>query len=364
MKINSLKLNNFRNAADSEIVFSPGVNLLYGLNAQGKTNAIEAIYYLAGLKSFRCPKYREMIAHDSVAAKIEAQIEYESRLVTLSAELPKIGRRTLKKNSVKPEKLSEFLGVFRAVLFCPEHLRLVKDGPGERRAFADAAVCQLKSHFVSVYNEFNRVFAQRSALFRRFGKNADPEQLKIWDGAYAVLSVRISRMRKEYLQLLSKRAAQYYELISSGGEKLDFEFISDVDPTGENASEELKKLLEEHRETEIKNLSPPRGAHRDDIKITLDRKSARFYASQGQQRSIVLAMKLAEGDISRELTGETPVFLLDDVLSELDENRRGFILSNVGSGQVIITSCDTSLFDGTDGVKKIRVSGGVYTAEE
>ena len=364
MKICSLKLKNFRNAADSFIEFSPGINLLYGENAQGKTNAVEAIYYLAGLKSFRCPKYREMIAHDSVSAKIEAQIGLENKKVTLSAELPKIGRRTLKKNSVKPEKLSEYLGVFRAVLFCPEHLRLVKDGPGERRAFADAAVCQLKPHFVSVYNEFNRVFAQRSALFRRFGREADAEQLRVWDGAYAALSVKISRIRKEYISLLAKRAADFYERISSGREKLSFEFQCDVDPLAPDAAGKLAGLLAEHRETEIKNLTPPRGAHRDDVKIMLDGKSARFYASQGQQRSIVLSMKLAEGEISRELTGEAPVFLLDDVLSELDAARRGFILSNISSGQVIITSCGTEMFEDLGGVRMIRVKNGEYFAPD
>lgn len=364
MRISWLKLKNFRNAAGSEIFFSPGINLLYGENAQGKTNAVEAIYYLAGLKSFRCPKYREMIAHDSALARIEAKIELENKSVELSAELPKTGRRILKKNSVKPEKLSEYLGVFRAVLFCPEHLRLVKDGPGERRAFADAAVCQLKPHFVSVYNEFNRVFAQRSALFRRFGGKADPELLKVWDASYAALSVKISRIRKEYSGLLAKRAAEFYERISSGREKLSFEFVSDVDPKDENAAEKLAVLLAEHRETEIKNLAPPRGAHRDDLKILLDGRSARFYASQGQQRSIVLSLKLAEGEISRELTGEAPVFLLDDVLSELDAERRGFILSNISSGQVIITSCDTSLFSSLVDVKKIRVRNGEYFAED
>ena len=365
MIVENLKLENFRNAVSESIDFCDGVNLLYGENAQGKTNAVEAVYYLAGLKSFRCPKYREMIAYDSPSAKISARIRLSDRVTELSATLNKTGKRTVYKNGVRPEKLSEYLGVFRAVLFCPEHLRLVKDGPGERRAFADLAICQLKPIYASLLNEFNRISAQRAALFRNAAATGKlPAGVEIWDEAYAEISLKISRLRAAYVKKLEGPAARYYDSISSGREKLTLSYQCDEDPEDPDAKEKFVAQLAQKRETELKNFFAPKGAHKDDIIIKLNGRSARFFASQGQQRSVVLSLKLAEGEVSREITGESPVFLLDDVLSELDGGRRNFILSNMSSGQVVITSCDTSLFDGMKDVRMIKVEKGKYCAGE
>ncbi len=362
MQISQLTLEQFRNAENQSLFFSDGVNLLYGANAQGKTNAVEAIYYLAGLKSFRCPKYREMIAYDAKQARITGRIALQKQEVSLTAVLPRTGHRTVQINGWKPEKLSEYLGVFRAVLFCPEHLRLVKDGPGERRAFLDGAICQLKPTYVSLLNEFNRISAHRAALFRAARERPSLlNHLEVWDESYAAVSVRISRIRREYLLSLAPVASEYYHALSSGKEELSFSYQCDVDPSAKDAAEAFRELLVSHRETERRNLFAPKGAHRDDVVIRINGRVCRFYASQGQQRSAVLAMKLAEGEMSRLSTGETPVFLLDDVLSELDGERREFILSHVGSGQVIVTSCDPDGFPFVEGLHKIRVSEGRYS---
>ncbi len=361
MVLKKLSLKEFRNASQAEIPFGEGVNLLYGANAQGKTNAVEAVYYLAALKSFRCPKVREMIAYDAKEAWIRGEISLKNKDVELQVTLPRTGRRTVMKNGVKPEKLSEYLGVFRAVLFCPEHLRLIKDGPGERRAFLDGAICQLKPTYASLLNEFHRLSAQRAALFRAAGGNKSVlSQLEVWDSAYAEVSLRVSRMRMEYLNALKEPAARFYSLISSQQEELSFSYQCDVDPFSSDAREKFMDLLRRHRDAELKSIFAPKGAHRDDMVIRVDSRAARFYSSQGQQRSAVLSLKLAEGELSRRFTGEPPVFLLDDVLSELDAHRRSFILSNISSGQVIITSCDPSDFSSLPDLHKIRVNGGRY----
>lgn len=365
MNLQSLSLWDLRNVEKQEISFSPGINLLYGPNAQGKTNAVEAVYYLAALKSFRCPKYREMIAHSARQATIQGRIALSDREVTLSCTLPRTGRRTVEKNGVKPQKLSEFLGVFRAVLFCPEHLRLVKDGPGERRSFLDGAICQLKPTYASVLNEFNRLSAQRSALFRQYGQSQSLESLlEPWDRAYAKVSVKISQVRKQYAQALGERARQIYYELSGHKEELELSYSCDVDPDTPGAGEEFLLELKKNRAAEQKNLFCPKGAHKDDLILRLDGRSARFFASQGQQRSVVLSLKLAEGQLSRDMTGEAPVFLLDDVLSELDERRRAYILASISTGQVILTSCDPAPFFGLESLRRIRVEQGSFTCEE
>lgn len=365
MNLSRLSLWDLRNVKAQTVEFSPGINLLYGANAQGKTNAVEAVYYLASLKSFRCPKYREMIAHSARQARILGEIQLQDRTVSLSCTLPRTGRRTVEKNGVKPQKLSEFLGVFRAVLFCPEHLRLVKDGPGERRGFLDGAICQLKPTYASVVNEFNRLSAQRSALFRQYGQSQSLESLlEPWDRAYARVSVKISQVRKQYAQALGERARQIYYQLSGHKEELEVSYACDVDPDAPDAPEQFLLEVKKNRAAEQKNLFCPKGAHKDDLILRLDGRAARFYASQGQQRSVVLSLKLAEGQLSREMTGEAPVFLLDDVLSELDQSRREFILANISAGQVILTSCDPAPFGAMPGLRRIRVEQGNYTCEE
>jgi len=361
MKIDSITLENFRNVEKASIEFTDGVNLLYGKNAQGKTNALEAIYYLAGLKSFRCPKYREMISYDAPEAKIEGVISQNGRQVVLSALLPKNGKRNVLKNGVKLQKLSEYMGIFRAVLFCPEHLELIKGGPAERRSFIDGAICQLKPAYASLLNEFNRIYGQRQALFRSMkDKSISEELLEIWDESYASLSIKISKTRKTYVENISGLASEFYRGITKDHEELSLSYKCDVDPFSEKAKEEILKLLKQNRELEKRNLFCPKGAHKDDLICKINSKNSRFYASQGQQRSCVLSLKLAEGEYSKKLSGQSPVFLLDDVLSELDSERREYILSNVQSGQVIITSCDPDGFESVENIRKILVKKGSY----
>lgn len=361
MRIESITLENFRNVEKATIEFSDGVNLLYGKNAQGKTNALEAIYYLAGLKSFRCPKYREMISYDASEAKIEGIILQDQRKIRLGAILPKNEKRTVLKNGVKPQKLSEYMGIFRAVLFCPEHLDLIKGGPAERRSFIDGAICQLKPAYASLLNEFNRIYGQRQALFRSMKDSSISEELlEVWDESYASLSLRISKTRKSYLQSISSLASEFYQGITNNKEELSLSYKCDVDPFLESAKDEFLNLLKQNREVEKRNLFCPKGSHKDDIICKINGKNSRFYASQGQQRSCVLSLKLAEGAYSTNVSGQSPVFLLDDVLSELDSERRDFILSHIQAGQVIITSCDPDGFKGLENIRKILVEKGSY----
>lgn len=361
MKIDHIEVNNFRNIKFASVDFEKGSNVLLGNNAQGKTNLAEAIFFLALGKSFRVSRFREMISHEEKKAKITAQISGEGLPFELKIELDREFGKAIYKNGVKLSKLSDFLGLFRVVLFCPEHLGLIKDGPSKRRSFIDSAICQLRPYYASLLNEFNKVEAGRAALLKQSVKKSVPKELfSVWDERLAEVSVKIACIRADYIRLLSEKAPIHFEKF--GSEKLSVLYQSDV------YSE--KKSREEMKADYIQSLSDSffsdqkygytaKGIHRDDLELLIDSYSAKAFASQGQQRSAVLALKLSEGEISKEMTGQDPVYLLDDVLSELDENRRNYITGGLFGKQVILTGTDENEFSFVD--RKIRVEKGEFS---
>ena len=248
------------------------------------------------------------------------------------------------------------------VLFCPEHLSLVKDGPGRRRSFMDSAICQLKPFFASLLNEFYKTEAQRSAVLKAGQKRPlDRDLLSVWDERLASVSVKIASFRAEYARELARLAPGEYARISGGRETFALKYQSAVYRPGESPeemAERYRKLLEENLPVDIRYGYTVRGIHHDDLVFTLNSFPARIFASQGQQRSAVLALKLAEGTISREMGGEDPVYLLDDVLSELDKSRRRILTSDLSERQVLLTGTDEKEFSFVDHV--IRVSDGCF----
>ena len=362
MRLDQITLKDFRNISQAEVSFSPGKCALVGKNAQGKTNLLEAIYLLACGKSHRSGKMREMIREGKDLFEVAVLVSGEGLPFELKMRFGEKEGRSIFKNGVRLEKLSEFFGLFRVVLFCPEHLSLVQDGPGKRRSFVDSAICQLRPYYVSLLNERNKIEAQRASLLKQRGSKKIPrEYFAVWDERLTQVSVKIACIRAQYIKELKEKAPRYFSEISRGKESLSLRYVSDVYREGEDRAEMEEKYLALLRDaffSDEKYGYTTKGVHRDEIEIYIGEKSARNFASQGQQRSAVLALKFAEGEISREMTGQDPVYLLDDVLSELDGERREYVTRGLTGKQVILSGTDEKDFSFVD--KIIRVSGGTF----
>ena len=365
MIIKRFKAENFRNIEKCDIEFSAGVNLLYGKNAQGKTNVIEGIYYFSRGKSFRGREDKEFISFGKEGFRIH--LEYQSDLGDESLEYALFGRERLrKKNDYKINKLTEMIGSFKAVLFYPDDLGLVKDGPEERRGFLNVAASACYSPYIKYYSDYKKALENRNCILKMMQKGlpVDLRELESWSDSMAEYASHIYLFRTDYVSRLTKYASDILKDISEGGEELTLSYESSV-PEGlsdrQSVKAEYKRILSSSIDREIAAGVTLFGPHRDDLEIKINGKSARSFASQGQQRSIVLALKLSEGEVIKEICGEYPVFLFDDVLSELDERRRKYVLSEKGEKQIIITCCDRSECIGfTD--NEIEVSGGRYVS--
>lgn len=357
---------NFRNIEKCDLEFSSGVNLLYGNNAQGKTNAVEGIYLFARGRSFRSVEDRELVRFGEDGFRI--YIEYENKNGEGSLEYAFFGKeRRRKKNGYKIEKIKEMLGNFKAVMFYPDDLALVKSSPDERRAFLNIAISQCYDVYLSYYSNYKKALENRNCILKLASKGmyTDENELISWSHYMAEYASYIYVMREEYTEKLSKYAASFMRDISDGKENIELLYKSDIkEKTNDRkkAEEEYRRILTSETEREKVMGVSLFGPHRDDIEIKINGRSARHFASQGQQRSIVLSMKLGEGEVNKEICGEYPVFLFDDVLSELDEKRKAFVLDGIGEKQIIITSCES---DGEEMIpsSKIRVTSGKYEKE-
>ena len=354
----------FRNIESEKIEFKDGINVIFGENAQGKTNILEGIYLFARGKSFRAFKDKELINFNSNIGYARMVYTHKSGEGELGVEIPKSTGKKFYRNKNKVSKTSEIIGEFRAVLFCPSHLGIIKDSPSVRRKFLDIAISQLRPIYISMLSKYNTVLENRNAIL----KMTDDERknyggiLEVYSEELATLSADIANMRIEYVKKLDFWVKRYFYEMTDGKESPSITYETNADEADFNSRKELKdrylSLLKNNIEREIKYGATLYGIHKDDLKIELNGKDARFYSSQGQQRSLALAMKLSEGEISKEYSGEYPVFLLDDVLSELDENRRKYIMSNIRKRQVIITTCESTAFNDVDNVNFIYIKDG------
>ncbi|MBR5286246.1 MAG: DNA replication/repair protein RecF [Clostridia bacterium] len=353
MHVEHLSLKNFRNAVDSEIEFSKGVNVICGANAAGKTNILEAIFYFAAGKSFRNCKDRELITFGNDKGSIAMRFFGNNAKTKMSATLSKSGRRVIKIGESAPLRMTEYIGRFRAVIFTPDHLSLVKGSPENRRRFLDLAISQSFPRYASTLSEYNRVLAQKNALLKR--GNVIDELLEVYNEKLAALAGTITVNRRKYINRLEREAKIFLADMSGGKEELTLSYQTQAGDleTQEEIKEKYISLFAEKMQYEKDHFLAHYGAHKDDFSVVINKKSARMYGSQGQQRSAVLALKLAEGELSAKLTGEYPVFLLDDILSELDKDRKEYILSRITDRQVIITGCESEIFD-TEGKIFVR----------
>lgn len=356
MHITSLSVSNFRNYGESSVDFTEDTNIICGGNAAGKTNLLEAIFCFAAGKSFRNCRDGEMIRFGCDRARSELKFVSGGVEKKLVSEFARNEKRVIRLGESPPLKMSEYLGLFRAVVFTPDHLGLIKGSPVFRRRFLDIAICQSFPRYAGTLSEYNRIIAQKNALLRR-GLGSG-ELLEVYNEKAAQSAALITVNRRKYISRLEGEAGSFLRELSKNSEEMSITYQSQAGEaeTKEEIAEKYREIFETHASREREKSVSLYGAHKDDFSVGINKKSARLFASQGQQRSCVLALKLAEGELSACLTGEYPVFLLDDILSELDADRREFILSRLKDRQVIITGCERELFG--CGGNIIRVEGG------
>ena len=360
----SIEFSNFRNIENEKIEFCDGVNVIHGENAQGKTNILEGIYLFARGKSFRAFKDKELIRFGADLSYARLVYEKKDGDCELGVEIERGGYKRFYKSKIKVGKTSEIIGEFRAVLFCPSHLGIIKDAPSVRRKFLDVAISQLRPIYIKMLTKYNSVLESRNAILK-----LEPDKraqyagmLEVYSDELSSLCADIAGMRIEYIRKLDYWVKVFFEEMMKGKETPKITYESNAKENDQESRQSLKnrylRLLCDNLEKEYKNGATAYGIHKDDLKIELNGRDARFYSSQGQCRTLALAMKMAEGEISREYTGEYPVFLFDDVLSELDENRKKFILSKIEKRQVIITSCEPIDFSEIENINFVEIENG------
>ena len=364
MRVKSLELDFFRNYTHLEAHFDPRVNLIYGDNAQGKTNLLEAIAYLSSARSHRARYDREMIMMDIDSAFIKGEIESRDRDFTLEAKLLRGKGRQLYSNGVKLKTAGELSGILTTVLFCPEDLYLIREGGAARRKFLDSAICQLRPRYAAALAEYNRLYEHKTRILRDWPEN--PSLLATLDDfnlRMAQTGAILIHYRAHFVKRLREHAPAIQIDFTGGREKLElrYETVSTVDDPMKAPRDILPLLLdhqESHRQAELDSRQCLSGPHKDDVLVDINGNAAKTYGSQGQTRTAALSLKLAQREIFQEEIGEWPVLLLDDVLSELDAKRQSFVLNRIPGGQIFITCCEEEKLDGMEGGKAFHIQNG------
>lgn len=362
MRISRLHLEQFRNIESLSVFPCETVNIIYGDNAQGKTNLLEAIWLLSGAKSFRGAKDADLIRFGESRALIESDFFCAGRQQTSKIQLE--GKKTAWLNDIRQDSITAFAGIFTTVVFSPSHLGLVKDGPAGRRKFLDTSICQITPRYIGMIGQYQRILLQRNTLLKDISyASALLDTLDIWDEKLSALGGVIIRMRMEYTRRLQKEAEDIYKGISMERESFSLDYRPFELPVQEGQTQrEISSLLLEkmmqNRSEDLRSGSTGIGPHRDDLEISINGRSVRSFGSQGQQRSSVLALKLAESRCIGDILGERPVILLDDVMSELDQNRREYLLNHLTGSQIFITCCDKGYFSRLEGGRVFRMEHG------
>ena len=351
MRLLELNLRNFRNYQEENFLFEPGVNLIVGNNAQGKTNLLEAISYVGSGKSFRAQKTSEMVRFGADFADIEGKIfsqnrDQELRYVLFSGSRP----RQIYRNGAKKKSSGELAGVLPSVLFCPEDLMVLKTGAAARRRLGDHALCDLRPNYDAALTEYNRILDQKNRILKdHFDYPHLLDILPEYNTRLCQVGALLISYRARFYDSLGKAAAGYHGQFSGGAEEfyLQYKTVSTVtDPFApvSKLTEELMDHQESHYRAELESAQCLTGPHKDDFTVTLSGIDLKAYGSQGQTRTAAISLKLAQRELMAREWGEEPVLLLDDVLSELDQGRQDFILNQIVSGQVFITCCEPGRF--------------------
>ncbi len=364
MMVKAIELDFFRNYPHMEAQFSPEVNVIWGENAQGKTNLLEAISYLSTASSHRARYDRELIQFGIDHAFVKAEIFSRQRDFMVEARLSRNGRRQLFSNGVRLKTAGELSGILNTVLFCPEDLYLIRSGAAERRRFLDECICQLRPRYAAALAEYRRIYEQKTRILRDSGEK--PSLLDTLDDfnlRMAQTGAILIHYRAHFIRKLCQYAPAIHRDFSGGREELTlrYETVKTV-PDPEAAPRDILPYLlehqEAHRRAELEVGQCLSGPHKDDLVVELDGVDARTYASQGQTRTAALSLKLGSREIFYHDTGEWPVLLLDDVLSELDARRQGFVLNRIKGGQVFISGCEDCGLEGLERGRVFRIHAG------
>lgn len=332
MKINSLDLKNFRNYDILNINFDNETNIIYGDNAQGKTNILEAIYVSATTKSHRGSRDREMISFNEEESHIKAMVEKKNTSYRIDMHLKKNRTKGIAINGVPIRKASELFGVINIVFFSPEDLNIIKDGPAARRRFIDMELSQIDKIYLNDISNYNRILVQRNKLLKDLYFRDDAmDTLDIWDMQLMNFGSRIIERRKNFIRDLNEIINAIHHNLSGHKEELLIEYEPNVD------SKDFEKQISNSRERDLKTKMTNIGPHKDDICFKINGNDVRKYGSQGQQRTVALSLKLSEIELVKKIIHDSPILLLDDVLSELDGNRQNYLLNSIKDIQTIVT---------------------------
>ena len=351
MRLLDLQLRNFRNYESLDLSFEPGVNLILGNNAQGKTNLLEAISYIGSGKSFRAMKTSEMVRFGADFAEIEAKVCAQERCQTLRFLLFSGSRpRQIYRNGAKKKSAAELAGVLPTVLFCPEDLMVLKTGAAARRRLGDHALCELRPNYDAALTEYNRILDQKNHILKdQFDYPHLLEVLPDYNTRLCQVGALLISYRARFYDSLGKAAAVYHDSFSGGAEefRLQYKTVSTVKDPFASVAQLTSDLMDHqasHYRAELESGQCLTGPHKDDFTVTLSGIDLKAYGSQGQTRTAAISLKLAQRELMAREWGEEPVLLLDDVLSELDQGRQDFILNQITSGQVFITCCEPGRF--------------------
>lgn len=353
MFIKEIYLENFRNYTKQKIELNQNINVFYGSNAQGKTNVLEALYFCAFGRSFRTAKEAELINFNDNVSKINIIYQKNDRENKIEIDLNKKEKKIIKLNGIKISKNSELVGNINIVIFSPDDILILKQGPSLRRKFLDVLISQLKPKYLHELSEYNKIVEQRNSLL----KSKNIETIDVWNEQMAEKMEIICNYRKEYIEKLQEKLNKIQPELTNEKEKIKIDY-----KTRFKTKEDFINILNETKNLDLFRGYTSEGAHREDFEVLINDKILSLYGSQGQHRTAILALKIAEMKIIEEETNDNPILLLDDITSELDENRIKAIFDSVNKYQVFITCTDINTvlkYDClTKNIKLYNIDGG------
>ena len=351
MNLNNISLRDFRNYRSLTLDLDPGVNLIVGDNAQGKTNILEAVTYMGSGKSFRTQKSAELVRIGSDFSEIQGSVFSQERDQTVRWLLFSAGRqRQLFLNGIKKKTAGDISGILQTVLFCPEDLIVLKTGAAARRRLADNALCQMRSNYEAALTEYGKILETKNRILKqRYENPALLDVLPEYNTRLCQVGALLISYRARFFEGLGKAAAKYHNLFSGGAEEFLLQYrtvstVTDHFAPVKTLTDQLLEHLEKHYRAELESAQCLTGPHKDDFDVSLSGLSLKSFGSQGQVRTCAISLKLAQRELMKAQSGELPVLLLDDVLSELDPGRQDFVLNHITDGQVFITCCEPGRF--------------------
>lgn len=360
MFIEKIKIENFRNYHEQEVFFHEKVNVIVGNNAQGKTNLLESIYVSSLGRSFRTAKDKEMIRFEQPYTRIMATYDSNQQEKKVDIGFNREGKKEIKVDNIKVEKMVEMLNHFYVVVFSPEDLKIVKEEPEKRRNFIDRELCKMRISYLNNLTQYKKILMQRNAYLKNEKK--DRQELQIWDDALSQYGAKVILQRKKFIEEINEISKEIHDKITQGKEQLKIQYQPSIEPEEnlEELIEKMKKKLGRSYQRDVYTGSTGYGPHKDDLNILINGIQARQYGSQGQQRTAALSMKLAEITLIEKEKGEKPILLLDDVLSELDGDRQKYLIQALSESQLFITAAELNpqLIEALPAGNSYLVTGG------